>query len=104
MERQAAGGKDRFVGAVLKAHAGRAATSGGIGTSVTIDELEGCFDSLETTETTGKIKLDELVKTNSTLTSSIAELAAKNTRLFKEVSSLSQEVNKYKKRGQEING
>ena len=104
MERQAAGGKDRFVGAVLKAHAGRAATSGGIGTSVTIDELEGCFDSLETTETTGKIKLDELVKTKSTLTSSIAELAAENTRLFKEVSSLSQEVNKYKKRGQEING
>ena len=79
-------------------------TPGGRGTPVKIDELEGCFDSLATAATTGKKKLDELVKTNSTLTSSITELAAMNTRLTKEVASLSQEVNKYKKWGQEING
>ena len=47
--------------------------------------------------------LDELVKTNSSLTSSIAELAETNTQLTKEVASLSQEVKKYKKGGQEIN-
>ena len=48
--------------------------------------------------------LDELVKTNYTLTSSITELVATNTRLTKEVASLSQEVKKYKKGGQELNG
>ena len=48
--------------------------------------------------------MDELVNNNSNLTSSISELAATNTRLTKEVESLSQEVNKYNKGGQEING
>ena len=48
--------------------------------------------------------MDELVKTNSTMISSIAELAATNTQLTKEVEILSQEVNKYKKGDQEIKG
>ena len=104
MKRQAAGGQDQFEGSVLKTGAGGAAAPGGRGTPVTIDELEGCFDSLTTAETKGKKTLDELVKTNSTLTSSIVELSATKTQLTKEVASLSQEVNKYKKGGREING
>ena len=98
MKRQAAGVQDQFGGALLEACTG--ATPGSRGTSVTIDELEGCFYSLATASTTGKTILDELVKNNSTLTSSIAELDATNTRLTKEVANLSQEVNKYKKGGQ----
>ena len=104
VKHQAAGVQDQFEGAVLKARTGRAVTPGGRGTPVIIDELEGFFDSLATTETTGETTLDELVNTNSTLTSSIAELAVTNTRLTKEVARFSQEVNKYKKGGQEING
>ena len=78
-------------------------TPGGRVTPVTIDELEGYFNSLNTAATTGKTTLDQLVNTNSTLTSSIAESAATNNRLTKEVTILSQEVNKCKKEGQEIN-
>ena len=78
VKRQAAGGQDQFVGTVLEVHAGGSATPVGRVTPLTIDELEGCFCSLATATTTGETTLDELVKTNSTLTSSIAELAAKN--------------------------
>ena len=104
MKRQVTCGQDQFLGALLESRAGVSATPGGRGTPFTIDELEGYFDSLYTAETTGKTTLDELFKTYSTQTSSIAELAAKKTRLTKEVEILSQEVNKYKKGGQEING
>ena len=97
VKRQAAGGQDQFGGAVMYARKGGVETPGGRGTPVTIDELEGCFDSLATAETKGKTTLDELVKTNSTLYSSIAEFVATKTRLTKDVASLSQEVNKYKK-------
>ena len=90
MKRQAAGGQDQFGGAVLGAGAWGDAAPYRRVTSVTIDELEGCFDGLATAETTGKTTLDELVKTNFTLTSSIAELAATNTQLTNELESLSQ--------------
>ena len=100
---QDAGGQDQFVGDVLGAAIEGAAPLGGRGTPVTIDEFEVGFDSLATAETTGKITLYELVKTNFTLTSSIAKLSTTNTRLNKEVESLSQELNKYKKGGQEVN-
>ena len=100
---QAVGGRDQFGGAVLRAGVGGAAAPGGGGSPVTIDELEGCFDSLATATTTGKSMLDELVKSNSTLTLSIAELTATSTRLTMEVESLSQELNKYKKGGQDNN-
>ena len=45
---QAAGGHDQFGGDVLGVVAGGDAAPGGRGTPVTIDELEGCFDSLAT--------------------------------------------------------
>ena len=94
VKRQAAGGHDQFGGYVLEARTRGAETPVGRVTPVTIDESEGCFDSLATAATTGKMMLDELVKTNSTLDSSIAELAATNTQLTKEVARFSQEVNK----------
>ena len=81
MKRQAVGGQDHFGGAVLKARAGGSVTPGGRRNPVKVDELEGCSDSLATAEITGKTTLDELVKTNSNLTSSNAELAATNTQL-----------------------
>ena len=89
---------------MLGAGAGGSADPGRRGTHVKIDELEGCFYSLSMAATKGKTTLDEWVKTNSTLTSSIAELAVTNNRITKEVASLSQEMNKYEKGGQEING
>ena len=79
MNHQASGGQDQFGRYVLEAGAGGAANPGRRGTPVTIYELEGCFDSLVTASTTGKTTLDELVNTNSTLTSSIAELSETNT-------------------------
>ena len=54
-------------------------------------------------ETTGKKTLGELERDNSTLNSSISELSAMKTQLTNEVSSLSQEVDKYKKWGKYIN-
>ena len=94
VKRQAAGRQEQFGRALLEARAGGAANPGGRGTFVTIDELEGCFDSLATAATTRKTTLDELVNTNSTLTSSITELATTNTQLTKEVVSLLQEAKK----------
>ena len=103
MKCQAAGRQDQFLGSVLKARERGGATTGRRGTPVTIYELEGCFDSLATAATTEKTTLDEFIKTNSTLTSSIAGLADMETRLTKEVASLSHEMNKYKEGVQEIN-
>ena len=94
MKREAAGGHDQFGGSLLKARARGAEKPVGRVTPVTFDELEGCFDSLDTEATTWKTTLDELVKTNFALTSSIAELAATNTQLTKDVARFSQEVNK----------
>ena len=97
VKRQAADGHDQFGGDVLKVRKGGDATPGRRGTRVTIDELEGYFHSLATAAKTGKTTLDDLVKTNSTLTSSIAELSATNTQLTKEVENLSREVKNTRK-------
>ena len=103
VKRQDLGGHDKLGGDVLGAGAGGDAAPGRRGNPVKIDELEGCFYSLATAATTGKIMLDELVKTNSTLTPPIADLDTTNNRLTKEVAIVSQEVKKYKKGGQEVN-
>ena len=46
VKRQDAGGHDQFGRAVIGAGVGGATAPGGGGTTVTIDELEGCFDRL----------------------------------------------------------
>ena len=79
MKHQDAGVQDYFGGSVLEARAGGSANPGGRGNPVTIYELEVCFDSLATAAFTGETTLNELVKTNSTLTSSIMELVATDT-------------------------
>ena len=48
---------------------------GGVRESVTMDELEGCFDSLANAAVTGKDTLESLVNSNSTLTKTNAELS-----------------------------
>ena len=47
---------------------------------VTLDELEGCFDSLAGAAVTGKETLDELVKSNATLAKAITALTETNSR------------------------
>ena len=76
VKRQVASGQDQFGVAVIEARAGGDVTPGRRGTPVIIDELEVCFYSLYIVATTRKKTLDELVNTNSTLTSSIIYLAA----------------------------
>ena len=91
---------------------GGAATSGARGTSgdisggaeppasrpypVTLNELEGCFDNLEGAAVTGKDTLDELVKSNMTLSKAIADLTETNSRLAKKFEHQAAE---FKKRG-----
>ena len=50
-----------------------------------LGKLEGCFDSLAGEVVTGKDTLDELVKSNATLTKSIAAFTETNSRLAKKV-------------------
>ena len=52
---------------------------------VTLDELEGCLDSLAGAAVTSKGTLDELVKSNATLAKAIATLTENNSRLSKKV-------------------
>ena len=50
-----------------------------------MDDLEGCFDSLEGVAVTGKEVLDKLVKSNASITITIATLTDTNASLSKKV-------------------
>ena len=50
-----------------------------------MEDLEVCFDSLEGVAVTGKGVLEELVKSNASLTITIATLTDSNARLAKKV-------------------
>ena len=63
---------------------------------VTLDKLEGCFDSLAGAEVTGKDTLDKLVKANATHAKAIAALTKTNSRLAKKFEHQAAEL---KKRG-----
>ena len=52
---------------------------------VTLDKLEGCFDSLAGAAVTGKYMLDKLVKSNATLAKAIAALTETNSSLANKV-------------------
>ena len=60
-------------------------------TPVTLDELEGCFDSLASTVVTGKDMLDELAKSNVALTKTVSNLNDTNSCLMKKVEDLTNE-------------
>ena len=60
----------------------------GIPTLSTMEYLEGCFDSLAGVAVTGKGVLDELVKSNASLTINISTLTDNKARLSKKVEML----------------
>ena len=69
-------------------------------TPATVEDLEGCFYSLAGVEVMGKGVLEELVKSNASLTITIATLTDSNARLAKKVETLTEEL--AKKGGYEV--
>ena len=70
---------EQFVGAAIGGAGRGKEPPTGRPIPVTLDELEGCFDSLDTTAVTGKDTLDELVKSNAALTKISATLTDANS-------------------------
>ena len=60
----------------------------GCPTPATLEELEGCFDSLTGFAVTGKGVLEEMLKFNASLTITISALTNTNARLSKKVENL----------------
>ena len=92
VQRIAAVTLDKFGGAATGGACGTGIGSGGgaeppVGRMypVTLDELEGYFDSQAGAAVTGKDTMDELVKSNATLAKSIAAFTETNSRLAKKV-------------------
>jgi hypothetical protein len=65
----------------------------------TLSDLEACFDNLANAARAERSTLDELVKSNSVLTTTNSELAKTNKSLTNEVNSLQRQVNALKKKG-----
>ena len=57
-------------------------------TPATLEDLEGCFDSMVEVAVMGKGVLEELVKSNASLTITIATLTDTNAGLSKKVETL----------------
>lgn len=53
--------------------------------SITMDDLEGCFDSRATAAVTGKDALRDLVEANLALIKTVADLTGTNAHLVKKV-------------------
>ena len=73
-------------------------------TLATVEELECCFDRLTGVAVTGKGVLEELVKSNASLTITIATLPGTNTRLSKNVETLTVALAKKEGGGGEVPG
>ena len=73
-------------------------------TPATVEDLEGCFDSQAGVAVTGKGVLEELVKTNASLTITIATLTDSNARLAKNVETLTAVLAKKRGGGVEVPG
>ena len=88
------GGKEaeQFGGAELCGAVGRKEPCAGRPTPATVEDLEGCFDSLEGVAGTGKGVLEELEKSNASLTITIATLTDTNARLMKKVGNFDRGV------------
>ena len=82
---------EQFVGAAIGGAGRGKEPPTGRPIPVTLDELEGCFDSLDTTAVTGKDTLDELVKSNAALTKISATLTDANSWLMNKVEALTNE-------------
>ena len=95
LRRQAMGEGDKFDGAATQVLAfpsnGRGEPPAGRPTPATLEDVEGCFDSLAGVVATESATLSELVKTNATLTSTNATLTATILKLTKVVNDLTEE-------------
>ena len=69
-----------------------------------MEDLEGCFDSLAGVAVTGKGVLEELVKSNASLTITIVTLTDSNARLAKKVETLTAALDKKGGGGVEVPG
>ena len=101
VKRMAADNLEQFGGAATGSACGTSGGSGGgakppagLPSPVTLDELEGCFDSLAGAAVTGKETLDKLVKSNTTLAKAIAALTETNSHLAKKVEHQAAELTK----------
>ena len=81
-------GGENFGGAVLGGAGGGKEPPEGCPTPATVEYLEGFFDSLAGVVVTGKVVLEEVVKSNVSPTITIATLTDNNTRLWKNVKTL----------------
>ena len=79
---------EQFGGAALGGAVRGKEPRAGCPTPATVEDLEVCFDSLAGVAVTGKGVLEELVKSNTSLTITIATLAETNARLAKKVENL----------------
>ena len=70
----------------------------------TVEDLEGCFESLVGVAVTGKGVLEELVKSNASITITIATLIDTNARLAKKVETLTAALAKKGGVGVEVPG
>ena len=71
---------------------------------VTLEELEGCFDSLATAAVTGKDSIESLLKNNTLLTKTNAELSAVIKAQAAEIKSLTSGGGGRRTRGNGGNG
>ena len=83
---------EQFGGAALGGDVGGEEPRSGRPTPATVEDLEGCFDSLAGVAVTGKGLLEELVKFNTSLTITIATLTDSNARLAKNVETLTESL------------
>ena len=87
-------GGGKFVGAALGGAGGGKEPPAGLPTPATVEDLEGCFNSLAGVVVTGKGVLEEIVNYNASLTNTIATLTDTNSRLSKKVETLKAELAK----------
>ena len=100
------GGKEaeQFCGAVLGGAGRGKEPTAGRPIPATVQDLEGCFDSLEWVAVTGKGVSEELVKSNAYLTNTISTLTDTNSRLSKKLETLTAELAKKGGGGGEVPG
>ena len=85
---------EQFGGAALGGAVGGKKHPAGCPTPATVEDLEGYFDNLTGVAVTGKGVLEELVKSNASLTITIATLTDSNAHLAKKVETLTQALAK----------
>ena len=85
---------EQFGGAVLRGAVGGEEPPAGRPAPAAVEDLEVCFDSLAGVAVTRKGVLEELVKSNASLTITIATLTDSNARLAKKLETLTEALAK----------